>query len=588
MDPTEADASNLASFLKDNSLRFCVPFFQRQYAWGKDQLDRFWDDVAAVIQDGDSERNFLGAFVLQPKTSKALGPTEMIVIDGQQRLTTIFLTLLACAEYADEHGWQDWRYSDVQRPFFECQERSVAGLFKLEPTPLDRRQFNEIFKRFDDKKIKPFDYAAGRVEGRISETYEECCRRLKGSLTSIGDPKSQSTLDEFLERFLGNTEIVFIELDRKRNAHDIFDRLNNAGAKLRIIDLVRNEVFQRVETNQDKLFHEEWEPFEKQLHDAFVGIKDEKKRAEAIDNFFWPYALIHNQNATKTKLYSSLQEAWMELTDDDPIGFEAASLIIEDLTLWLPAYFALKIGRKPDGIDDDLWARIEVINDMPVHIITYPYLMPLIRLHCEHPKKYVAKDCIKCIEIIEGFFVRRAVAGFEPSGLHVIFKALWNRAGTDPAMVRKKLETRTIVIPDDKAFRENILGLGLYGRSLAGFILRRYEESLWAEKREAFDRLPPSTIDHVMPEARAGQWTRDVTAEDHHLYKDTWGNLVLMSQGLNSLKGNKGFDVAKKIIKDHSVFKSAREVLSSRKWGVSQIKTRGAKIADWAIKNWPV
>ncbi len=79
-----------------------------------------------------------------------MGTQEYIVIDGQQRLTTIFLTLLACSEHADSQGWADWRYSDIQRRFLECQEQDQRGFLRLQPTPLDRRQFNEIFKRFEN------------------------------------------------------------------------------------------------------------------------------------------------------------------------------------------------------------------------------------------------------------------------------------------------------------------------------------------------------------------------------------------------------------------------------------------------------
>ncbi len=110
-------------------------------------------------------------------------------------------------------------------------------------------------------------------------------RRLNSALETIGEPQNQKTMEEFLERFLGNTEIVHIKLDAKRNAHEIFDRLNNAGARLRIIDLIRNEVFQRVTEKQDALYHEKWEPFEIELQDAFKHLSPTKKGRE-VDGFF--------------------------------------------------------------------------------------------------------------------------------------------------------------------------------------------------------------------------------------------------------------------------------------------------------------
>ena len=412
-------------------------------------------------------------------------------------------------------------------------------------------------------------------------------RRLNSALETIGEPQNQKTMEEFLERFLGNTEIVHIKLDAKRNAHEIFDRLNNAGARLRIIDLIRNEVFQRVTEKQDALYHEKWEPFEIELQDAFKHLSPTKKGRE-VDGFFWPYALIPNSGAVKSRLFSELQDYWQTIPDDgETIGYEVASLIIEDLTKWLPAYFALKTSKRPDNMDDKLWTRIETLNDMPVHVVTYPYLMQLIRSHVSNPIKYSPDDCIKCINYIESFFVRRAVAGHEPSGLHAIFKVLWKKAKANPSKVRENLQTRTIKIPSDDQFKDNILNLALYGRSLASFILRRYEESLWAGKSENFKVLPSSTIDHVMPQkAQTGDWESVVNHVDFMTYKDTWGNLVLLSSKLNSLKGNKSFKDAKKILKEHTVFKSAQEILEYDKWDAEEIRKRSQKIAEWAVKRW--
>ncbi len=238
-------------------------------------------------------------------------------------------------------------------------------------------------------------------------------------------------------------------------------------------------------------------------------------------------------------------------------------------------------------MDDKLWTRIETLNDMPVHVVTYPYLMQLIRSHVSNPIKYSPDDCIKCINYIESFFVRRAVAGHEPSGLHAIFKVLWKKAKANPSKVRENLQTRTIKIPSDDQFKDNILNLALYGRSLASFILRRYEESLWAGKSENFKVLPSSTIDHVMPQkAQTGDWESVVNHVDFMTYKDTWGNLVLLSSKLNSLKGNKSFKDAKKILKEHTVFKSAQEILEYDKWDAEEIRKRSQKIAEWAVKRW--
>ena len=594
MEKTDATSKRLDKFLEESAYqRYCVPFFQRQFEWRDEQLERFWADVDKVISDDIKEQNFLGAFVLQTKSQSASRTREYVVIDGQQRLTTIFLTLLACAEYADERGWKDWRYTDIQGRYLECLGDDEKGMLRLEPTPFDRRQFNEIFEKFSDRKIRAFPSPSGKPKGRITRAYDTCKKKLEEILEPNSVPQGHDVLKDFLDRFLGNTEIVCITLDADRNAHEIFDRLNNTGVRLRIIDMVRNEVFQKAATRPDDLYDEKWAPFEKELHDTFGKLRGIRK-SRHIDDFFWQYALIQNDKAVKSRLFSELRASWKTLTDGADDSYDAACTIIDDLDAWLPAYFALQpawldleVNTRPRGIDNGLWARIETLNDMPIHAATYPYLMRLIRAHIENPSEFSADNCIKCIDHIESFFIRRAVCGYQPAGMNKIFQALWARAEVDPKQVRENLETRTHVIPDDEKFRDGIIDLGLYKKSWDYFILREYEKSLWEGQYEAFKELPHGTIDHVMPQNLPDQWETEISDDDHAKYKDTWGNLVLLTKKLNSSKGNRTFEDAKALLKKHTIFKSTQEILEYDTWGIEQIQKRSEKIAEWAVNRWP-
>ena len=90
-----------------------------------------------------------------------------------------------------------------------------------------------------------------------------------------------------------------------------------------------------------------------------------------------------------------------------------------------------------------------------------------------------------------------------------------------------------------------------------------------------------------MPQNLPDQWETEISDDDHEKYKDTWGNLVLLTKKLNSSKGNKTFEDAKVLLKKHTIFKSTQEILEYDTWGIEQIQKRSEKIAEWAINRWP-
>lgn len=582
---THSEAATLGKIIGQHHQRFCIPLFQRTYQWEEKEINEFWDDIFSLLNAEADEINFLGAFVVQSKSKSTLRTQELIVIDGQQRLTTIFLTLLAAAKKADELGDKDFRVNNIQRRFLQCSSSEDDGKFRLEPTPFDKQQFNEIFKSFETDRLKLFRAQAGTVN-TVSVAFELISKKLEEALEILGDSQKTETIETFLERLLTGIEAVIITLPEGRNSHEVFDRLNNFGIKLQVIDLVRNEIFQKVENNHDQLYTEKWNPFEQELRESFktAGITG-KEADKKIDGFFWPYLLIHHETAAKTKIFGELRDYWTSI-EGKGINSEAAELILDDLDKWLPPYFALVIGRKPDGIGKLFWEQLLELNRMGINVVAYPYLMKLIYENIRDGKAHTDANCAHICRLIESFIVRRALVGHEPSGLHAIFKVLWKKAKSDPIKVRKNLESSTIKFPLDEEVKQAVQEEGMYKRSLASFILMTHELSLQKTKKEAYKILPEPTIDHVLPQKLPASWSDKISKAEHSSVVDTWGNLVLLTHKLNASKSNKVFKDIKKEISENTVFETAKKVCQNDDWGIEAIKSRNKELAAWAISYW--
>lgn len=470
---TTSDAITIHELL-EGSQTYHMPLFQRMYAWKSTEIDRFWSDIARVVE-GEADTAFLGALVLQLQSKGGSArSTQYTVIDGQQRLTTFFLTICALAEHAQEMGWND-AAEDLETQYLISRLKSEEKQLKLKPTPRDNAQLNLIVKKLKNPRPRLLP-KLGLNAGRMMEAYEQTKDKLRDILNLLGRLDDRDVFDALKENFFDRLEIVQIILTKSHDANEVFDRLNTAGRPLRVIDLVRNEVFQEVENIDDALhlYDYKWEPFEKSL----VGSSSEKdvsERQRQEDNFFFPYCLIHDSDAAKNRLFAHLRKYWDELTENAS-GLEKAELIVEDLGLYIEPYLALHAGDKPTNVGGEFWEWMLRIRNIPLPTVTYPFFMQLIRNNMD--ELISSEDSIYACQVVESFFVRRGFVGFEPTGLHTVFKHLWGRCKGNVRNLQGHLQTATIKFPGDDETNESIKKNGLYGRRICKYVLAEYEWSL--------------------------------------------------------------------------------------------------------------
>ena len=196
-------------------------------------------------------------------------------------------------------------------------------------------------------------------------------------------------------------------------------------------------------------------------------------------------------------------------------------------------------------------------------------------------------DCvvIEVIDVLESFLVRRAVCGIEPTGLHAVFKRLWNDLDgkTSGNLVRKTIvDHKTVAWPTNEDFAANISERQLYGSKIAPYLVAQYDRHLGGDNPSVAPWL-----EHVLPKTPGLSWP-GFSKEQHEKLVDTLSNLIPLSPTMNRELGNRAYVLKKPVYQADAMYKSAREFASMYDdWNPTTLKGRADQLAIWAVERWP-
>ncbi len=609
----ELDAHRrLLSELLDGTKQYHAPGFQRPYVWKQKNVDVLCDDIDSLAEDAtpDPSTHFLGAIVLVDRSENSTGGIKRcLIVDGQQRLTTLYLYLLALAERLD--GLQPGEGNTVVGQYLALQFEDPKAP-KVLPTEVDFRQFTRVvaLAGFDSAISVPaggeddtgdLSKAFERVRRRIRARLEDAADAATAEITSVagdeggaspeegptakevGDAARLTTARRLRMAALTQLKMVEIMLGESDDAFEVFKTLNTLGVDLRPVDLVRSEVFFRAdEAKAIHLFKNRWVPMEEALK------PDE-------DKYFFPYALIREPTSKKGELFVQLRRMWLG---------KDASDVISDICTDIPPYLVTRRTKKEF---DDAVKRLSPILgrkwELPVGMATIVarlrrYDLPdvalpfVVRVLREAELGTLPEaDAIKSLEAVETFLVRRGIKGVEPTGLHAVFKTLWSEThGGQPSeflgVIRKRA---TVEFPSDEEFAKAVREGPLYRRrSIAPYVLYELELAERKKPGDDADRIPILTIDHVMPQNPDSSW-KGVSDKDHRVLIDTWANLVPLMREENSKKGNTAWKEIRDYLKVDPDFLTTRRLAHDHTtWTAAAIRTRADKLATWAVARWPL
>ncbi len=550
----EASPVNVIQYF-DGSKQGVIPLFQRPYSWDEKDWGTLWNDLMAQYQEEDRNSHFMGAIVTVPVRSVPVGVGKHMVIDGQQRLTTLSLLLAAIRDLATEAN--DAATEGIVGDLLVNRHYQAPDDLKLVPTQVDRAAYNALVHRKD---------ITAYAESRIIQAYRFFIRNLRGK-----DENDQPLLpSRTLQAIQQSLQVVMINLSESDDPYLIFESLNHKGKPLNQADLVRNYVLMRFHHStsaggeQEVAYEEYWRPMERYLGDA-------------MPEFLRHYGMRFGRNVRKGDIYTASKAEFEKARPVDEVRHKLAEMKL--------AASGYRCFISPDEESNrSVSAKLQALLELHSTVF-YPLLIRLwLRVQNEG---LGANDFLHALETLESFYVRRLVCAVPTNALNKMMLELCSNMPDE--MPQLWLRERLIQgggsrrWPGDAEFHEALTTQNLYHRRIVRFVLTGLEEA--HEHKEPVDPSA-STIEHVLPQTLSPEW-REMLGEDadsvHEKWLHTLGNLTLT--GYNSELSNAPFD-RKKALLSNTHFELSRSVLACEFWGRDEIISRGEHLADLAVQRW--
>ncbi len=571
--------------LLDGEKQCVIPLFQRRYSWSLRQWKTLWKDLEPHLgrPPGQLPPHFFGAVVALPWQVAPAGVNRHLIIDGQQRLTTISLLLAALRFCLGEPD-----ASKVRDLYLINQYADETHRHKVLPTEADRPAYAAVI---DGTDLQPF----------AKEPVVLAYHFFRKKLTDGDDTLPRQVLAA-LQHALHS---VLITLSQQDDPYLIFESLNHKGQPLTQADLVRNYVLMHTasgdggEAHQQEVHRTYWAPMEQRIREAVKRARPTGKRGKgkesekaakraaaasdrALTEFFRADAMrCTGDIVSQSRVYEVMRDRLRALPD-------AASLEDEVARLADSSRHQAKF-IDPSGVADEALAdRLEALRRLRQ---TTPHPLLLELFESRKAGRLSPQELHDAVLYIESFILRRQLCGIPTNQLQRLFVTWAQGLRKDrPEQPRQWLleemrrGTGNRHWPTDAEFTHAILTQSQYGRSGVQLLLDRIERSRGHKERVD---LKNATVEHVMPQKLNAGWRDEIghkAAADHKLWVHRLGNLTLTAY--NPELGNKPFTEKRKLYRDSHIDMTIAIAWAER-WGYDAIERRGNELAAKACELWP-
>ncbi|WP_231230359.1 DUF262 and DUF1524 domain-containing protein [Helicobacter pylori] len=540
----EANATTLLNSIKDNQKnQLVIPIYQRVYSWEKEQCKQLWDDIIKIGGNDKMDGHFIGSilYVLDGITHS---DNTLLIIDGQQRLTTITLLLTALRDHLSD------KRKEIEDHYLINSDKDGDKKFRLILSEPDR---DTLLSLIDENRRKPSEPSLKIVEN--FKLFEEW----------VSNTNQLETIFKGLDKLM----IVKIALEKgKDDPQLIFESMNSKGMELAQTDLIKNYIVMETETEkQESFYNKYWRAME----------EDFKQNEKWFDRFVRHYLTI------KTREIPNISKIYVALKDyrqKERIGIED---LLKDLQKYC-GYFCQIVFKKE--ANKDLNKALGFLVDLEMDVI-YPLLL---ELYSDYSDGVLSKaDFRRSIALIESYICRRAVCGLGTNSLNKVFPSFARHIQKDEYFKSLKAHfgylTEKQRFPNNDEFKDCFITIDFYK-----FKKREY----FFERLENFDRKErvythEYTTEHIMPQTLTEEWERDLGEnfqEIHNKYLHTIGNLTLT--GYNLEYSNKSFQEKRDMEKGFkdSPLRLNQGLRDLESFGEEKIKKRANDLADLALKIW--
>lgn len=550
----DARKGNIYEILNGNK-QFLIPVYQRYYSWDIEQCKRLWNDIVEMQKKG-KVGHFVGSIVNIAEQAMPTGVQKYMIIDGQQRMTTLSLLLLALRDYAINNP-EDTTINArrIDNMLLKNEYESGDERYKLLLTETDR----DILMRLVEEKPIPDD-----TRSKLLDNY-------KFFAGKIADKELQPA--EVYES-TGKLQIVNITLDRSvDDAQAIFESLNSTGKELSESDLIRNYVLMGLEpTEQTYVYEHLWRPMEL----LFVY----ETQDSVMDRFFRDYLTMKITRIPKQdRVYEEFKLYHLNCE------FSTIRELCQDLLTYAKYYTDMVFKRSSNPALKSLY---EDINDLRMEV-SYPFLL---KVHNDYAEGIISEDDLKLIiRLCISYVFRRSICDIPTNSLNKTFATLKNEIKPDDYVNSIKaffvMRNDYKEFPDDDKFAAAFVSRDIYTMRSRNFILSHLEN--YGNKAPII--IENYTIEHIMPQnsSLSPEWQQMLGAkwrEVQKTYLHTIGNLTLTAY--NSEMSDHPFMVKMDMeggFKESALRLNAY-VVKLNEWNEQTIKERAALLADKAKQIW--
>lgn len=557
----KATEAKLLEFLK-KSPQFVIPIYQRTYSWKEKECQQLWDDIIRSGNNDDINAHFMGSVVYVEKGLYSVSSqTPLLVIDGQQRLTTITLLIAALTEVIGD-----------QEPLEDFSQTKLKGYYLTNPLESGEKFYKLVLSQTDDLSLKAIIKGLEQPNERsirIVENFEF----FKSKLQKIGDLKSVC-------RGLTKLMVVDISLNREQdNPQLIFESMNSTGKELSQADLIRNYILMGLEPeHQTHLYEQYWRPMELEF--------GQQAYSDYFDSFMRHFLTVKTREIPKI---GDVYDVFKEYSRRSAVASKGVDELVKEIRNYAAYFCAFALGKEKD---EELKLAFKDLRELKVDV-AYPILL---ELYSDYSFELLShNDFLSIVRIIESYVFRRAICEIPTNSMNKTFARMGMGLKKDRYLESVKASFILLPsyrrFPSDEEFHRKIQTKDIYNFRSKSYWLRRMENH-GRKERILVDEY---TIEHIMPQAdnkleKLPQAWRSELGDDWEqvweTYRHTLGNLTLT--GYNSEYSNNTF--AEKCGHEYgfkfSPLKMNEGIASESRWNEAAIQKRSSKLAEKATLVW--
>ncbi|WP_058914040.1 GmrSD restriction endonuclease domain-containing protein [Entomohabitans teleogrylli] len=555
----KAKETRLLNFLQ-TAPQLVIPIYQRVYSWGIKECQQLWDDIIRCGQDDNNHGHFIGSVVyIEDGLYSVTAQSPLLIIDGQQRVTTVSLLIAALAEAVGDREFIEG-FNQTQLRGFYLTNLLLSGEkhYKLILSQTDNETLRTIIKGLP----LPEQYSV-----RVKENFDFFCEKLRNN-----------ALLETVCKGLGKLIVVDISLQRGHdNPQLIFESMNSTGKKLSQADLIRNYILMGLESErQTALYNDHWRRME-----LLFG---QEAYSEQFDAFMRHYLTVKTGDIPKIDdTYEAFKQYFYRRN-------QTVETVVADIHRYAVYYCAIALGTEKNKQLKEIFHNIRELR----MDVAYPLMLELYE---DYQQQILSlSDFAEALRLMESYVFRRAVCAIPTNSMNKTFAGL--SKSFDKSRYLESLKAAFMLLPSyrrfpsDEEFKRDIQTRDLYNFRSRSYWLRRLEN----DKHKEPIQVDEYTIEHIMPQCEnqpekvPGVWRAELGDEWQRVW-ETWrhtlGNLTLT--GYNPEYSNRSF--AEKRDMDggfrHSHLRLNNGLSCLETWNEEAIVARARHMAEQASTVWP-